>query len=338
MKYIIKIIIATLFLIGGWYIISSNSNSGEQIPETEAPNTEEVLTIATSFYPLQFAIEQIVGDLGTVTNIGAGRDPHDYEPSVQDMVVLQQADLVILQGADFEPWGDGVTKQLKLTGVPVHIATADLILTENEDHEEYGDEHEETEIDDEENQAEEASTKLGQGEAHSELNPHTWLDPVLFSETVDHLTAVVMALNSENAESYEANAAKLQSELAGLSAQYENRLASCELNEVIASHEAFSYVADRYGFSIHYIAGISTQDTPSATTLANLREEAKEGVGAILLEKNSLTAYGETLARESGLKTLDIYPIVYVINADENYLTLMQKNLNAFANALKCNE
>jgi zinc transport system substrate-binding protein len=97
-------------------------------------------------------------------------------------------------------------------------------------------------------------------------------------------------------------------------------------------------VADRYNFTAHAIAGLSTQDTPSITTLAALREEAKEGIGAILLEDNSITAYGETLARETGLRTLNFNPIAYRIPEDANYLTVMQSNLTSLATALTCNE
>jgi ABC-type Zn uptake system ZnuABC Zn-binding protein ZnuA len=74
------------------------------------------------------------------------------------------------------------------------------------------------------------------------------------------------------------------------------------------------------------------------TTLAELRAEAAEGIGAILLEENSITAYGETLARETGLQTLSLNPIAHIIPANETYLTLMRKNLDSFATALVCNE
>ena len=348
-RYTIGIIIALLLLGGSWYLASNHPNNERQYPEEATQTTESVLTIATSFYPLQFAAERIVGDLGVVTNIGAGVDPHNYEPSARDMLTLERADLVVLQGVDFEPWGDGVARQLRTNGVAVHIATAGLNLMENEDHEE-GDEHGE-EVDHEEDEAdheedeEEHEEEADHDEAdedghddHGEFDPHTWLDPVLFGKMVEGLTATVIATNPENSDIYRANATKLQAELANLNGRYENRLASCELDEVITSHDAFGYVAKRYHFSAHSIAGISTQDTPSVTTLATLREEAAEGIGAILLEENNITAYGETLARETGLQTLALNPIAYAIPDDEDYLTLMQKNLDAFAIALKCDE
>jgi zinc transport system substrate-binding protein len=325
MKYSTGIIIAALLLAGGWYAISNNGASESESSDMTQSETEK-LSIVTSFYPLQFVLGRIVGDLGTITNIGEGKDPHDFEPTIQNVLALQKADLVVLQGADFEPWGDDIIARLEADGVPVAIATADIELHEgghHDEHEEESDEHEDEDEDEDE---------------HGAYDPHTWLDPVLFSEVVANLTDEVALLDPSNATVYRANAAALQLELATLDTEYKNNLAACELDEVITSHDAFGYLAERYEFEIHAIAGLSTQDTPSAITLAGLREEAEEGIGAILLEQSSITAYGETLARETGLETLSINPISYIVPAGENYLTLMQSNLNTFATALKCNE
>lgn len=324
MKYGIGIVIAALLLVGGWYVFSNNKASESESEKTTQPEAEK-LSIATSFYPLQFALERIVGDLGTVTNIGAGSDPHDFEPTTQNILALQKADLVVLQGADFEPWGDAVIARLEADGVPVVLATADIDLHEGGHHDE--DEHGDVEAHEDEDE-----------DSHGAYDPHTWLDPVLFSEMVAYIADEIAAIDPDNATVYQVNASALQSELAALDTEYKNRLASCALDEVIISHDAFGYLAERYEFEIHSIAGLSTQDTPSATTLAALKEEAEEGISAILLEENSITAYGETLARETGLQTLSINPIAYIVPAGENYLTLMQSNLNTFATALRCNE
>ncbi len=318
-------IIILFFITGGWYLVSKSVND-------ENHSSDEMITIVTSFYPLQFALEGIVGELGTVTNIGAGRDPHDFEPSTQDMVVLQQADLVVLQGADFEPWGDDVMVRLESDAVPVVIATAPLTLHEGgHQHEEHEEDNHAEESHDEKHEAEE-----GHEHDHGMYDPHTWLSPVLFSQMVDHLTDEIIAIDPTNAAIFQENTAVLKAELATLDTEYANRLANCSLSEVITSHEAFGYVADQYNFSVHSIAGLSTQDTPSVATLAELRAEAQEGIGAILLEENSITAYGETLARETGLQTLSINPIAYIIPEGEDYLSLMRANLDTFATALSC--
>jgi zinc transport system substrate-binding protein len=350
MKYTVGIIAVAVLLVGGWYFGFGGSNADRQ--------SDDKLTIATSFYPLQFALEQIVGDLGVVTNVGAGRDPHSFEPSTKDMVTLQQADLVVLQGAGFEPWADDVTARLTADNIPVIIATAGLALHEGgHDHaaeEEnmeggegiHGDEHENESHDEEDihkdehgdESHDEESEEVSHDEEHEHgsYDPHTWLSPVLFSQMVGQLTEQIVAADPANAVVYQKNAATLQAELAELDNEYTNRLSACRYSEVITSHDAFGYVSDEYKFTIHAIAGLSTQDTPSVATLAELRAEAEEGIGVILLEENSIAAYGETLARETGLATLSINPISYTIPEGEDYFSLMRANLNTFAKALSC--
>lgn len=326
MKYIIGIIAAGLLMIGGWYVVSNNQKSDDAPTESTQADTEKI-SVVTSFYPLQFALERIVGDVGTVTNVGAGKDPHDFEPTTQDILSMQKAKVVVLQGAEFEHWGDDVTARLQADGVPVILATTNIELREGDEHHEH---HEEGVTEPEEEHEEE-------GHEHGMYDPHTWLDPVLFSEMVGYMATEMATIDPANAATYRTNASALQAELVTLDTEYKNRLTNCELDEVITTHEALGYLAHRYNFEVHSIAGLSTEDTPSATTLAELKEEAKEGIGAILLEENSIAAYGETLARETGLQTLNVNPIEYVVPSGQDYFTLMRSNLDTFATALKCN-
>lgn len=346
MKYLAGSIAALLLLLGGWYAITNMQTSG-----SESAPSDEALTVVTSFYPLQFALERIVGDLGTVENIGAGTDPHDYAPTTKDILTMQRADAVVLQGAGFEPWGADVEVQLTADNIPVVIATADITLHEGGHQHAHDNEHDHTHEDEHEHEDaaehshESASHEHNDNHEHAEdmhdhgmYDPHTWLDPVLFHDMVAHIAEEIAAIDPDHAATYRANAQMLQEELLELDKEYSNTLETCALNDVIASHDAFSYLAQRYGFIVHSIAGLSTQDMPSAITLATLKEEAEEGIGAILLEENSIAAYGETLARETGLATLPINPIAYNIGPSETYLTLMRSNLTTFATALECNE
>jgi zinc transport system substrate-binding protein len=340
MKYFIGIVaVAVLGVVTYTFIYDEDDHGHEldlEITAAEPVRADGEFSLVTSFYPLQFALERIVGDLGVVTNIGEGVDPHDFRPATQDIVMLQRADLVVLQGADFEPWGDAVIGQLAVDKKPIVLATAAIELREGGHHDEgeHEDEHEESEDhagEGHDNHEEETHDE------HGAYDPHTWLDPVLFSEMVMHMTEAIVMLDPENADIYNVNAAALQAELMELDATYIQALAACELDEVITSHDAFGYTAARYGFDVHAISGLSTQDTPSVSTLAELKEEAEEGIGAILLEENSIAAYGETLARETGLETLSINPIAFIVPVGDSYLTLMQKNLETFEAALKCN-
>lgn len=353
-----------MVVVGGWYLfvheptgtVSEGYMSASEayteessvLEAREPVRADGTFTIVTSFYPLQFALERIVGERAEVVNVGTGRDPHDYRPSTQDMITLQQADAVVLHGADFEPWGEEVREQLVRERVPVVIATEAVEL--HEAGHEYGhDAHEGEGYHDEGEEHEEDHTTEHKGEAHADeevydehdhgaYDPHTWLDPVLFSETVAYLAAMISTLDPEFAAEYEANSVALQAELATLDSRFTSSLTGCRYEEAIVSHDFLGYVGDRYSLAFHTIAGLSNQDMPSAVTLATLREEAAEGVGAILLEESAISAYGETLARETGLTTLSINPIAFAVPTGENYLTLQQQNLVTLVEAFGCNE
>jgi len=105
-----------------------------------AENTAQApIKVVASFYPLAFMAEQIGGDNATILNLAGSVDVHAYEPSAQDMVNLNKADLVIFQGADLEPWTDGVIAELAPKGVATLEVSHDLSLAKMEAHEDHGD-------------------------------------------------------------------------------------------------------------------------------------------------------------------------------------------------------
>ena len=347
MKYLIGIIVTVLLAVAGWYI-STNQNLSEETTTLDTNNS--TVKVVTSIYPLAFIAEEITGDLAQVTNIGEGQDPHDFRPTARDIQAMQDSDLLVLQGAELEPWGEEVQEQLENSGNRVLVATEGLSLYEAEeehkddhdDHdehseEEHGDEHDKHEDEHKEEKEHEENDDHDDHE-HGLYDPHTWLDPVLVSLVAESIAQELIAIDSANRSTYEQNLASLQEKLSVLDSEYTQVLSKCSLGEVITSHDAFGYVARRYDFEVHAIAGLSTQDKPSAVTLGQLREEAAEGIGAILLEDNNITAYGETLASETGLQTLSINPIVYSIPQGQDYFDIMRSNLNSFQTALQCNE
>jgi len=330
--------VALILLLSGAWLAWSQKDAGVTQSDSRQAEADRPLTVAVSFYPLEYAVTRIADGVATVINIGAGRDPHDFRPSTQNLLTLQRADLVVLQGAGFEPWAEEVAHQLQADAIPVLFATDAVALLESSEHH-HDEEHSEESInEDEHSEATEEHSEDEHDHEHGSEDPHTWLDPVLFSATVVEITELLSTLDPQNASLYEQNAALLLTELETLDDQYTHRLQNCTYTEAIITHDSFGYLADRYNLEFHPIAGLSTQDTPSATLLADLRAEATEGMGAILLEENAVQEYGDTLARETGLLAVAINPISYIIPEEDDYLTLMRENLNALSTAFDCNE
>lgn len=281
--------------------------------------------VVTSFYPLYFFTSQIVGDSAEVINLAGASDVHDYSPSPQDMVGLNTADLVIYLGADLEPWTDDVIPQLQQSSIPT-LAIADHLPMhdmEKDDYEngEHADEGEHLEDED--------------GHHHGGLDPHVWLDPVLAQTVVSEIRNAMITLDTNIAETYQKNADVLLTRLSDLDGMYATGLADCARTEAIISHDAFGYLARRYAFDLHPIAGLSTMDEPSAQVLAELKEEAEEGITHILTEENNVQRFATTLSGETGLSLIKVNPLGAADNATD-YFAVMQQNLDSLRTALGC--
>lgn len=279
-----------------------------QKPRTSSAN----ISITASFYPLAFFTSQIVGDTADVYTITpAGAEPHAYEPTTRDVARIEDSALLILNGGNFEPWGDDETSALAGTDTTV-IAVGEQFAT---------------------------NTMEEDGE--TTRDPHVWLDPVLAKKIVATILAGVVEVDPTNAVTYRANAATFESALDALHQEYVAGLANCQKKEMITSHAAFSYLAARYGLTQVAISGISPDAEPSARTLAEVADFAqKNDVQYIFFESLVSPKFAETIAEEVGAQTLVLNPLEGLsddeIAAGETYITVMQENLNNLRTALQC--
>ncbi|MGH1426346.1 MAG: metal ABC transporter substrate-binding protein [Arenicella sp.] len=360
-----------LYLVIFLPLLSACDNSETSQPEQDTEKTryvvaEESKSIVTSFYPLAFMAEQIVKDKAQVINMAGSVDVHAYEPSPQDLVKLNQANLVIFQGAELEPWTDGVIPELKSKGGATLEVSHHLELAKMEEHGEHEDEHkgsEQGKHHDELDKDQHDESKEGKHQAlkedkhegsedghheeeghhdehhHGEYDPHTWLDPILAQQMVDEILEAVVAIDSANKTFYQSNAQILKGKFAQLDKDFQSGLAQCGNKELIISHDAYGYLARRYNFEAHTITGFSPHDEPSAKILAELKEEAKEGITHILVEENNVRRFADTLARETGLATLPANPLGRgTLDSQKNFFDVMNENLNSFKIALNCRE
>ena len=154
---------------------------------------------------------------------------------------------------------------------------------------------------------------------------------------VDEILEAVVSIDSDNQEVYQANADTLKNRFVQLDQDFQTGLAQCGNDEVIVAHDAYGYLARRYDFEAHTISGLSTQDEPSAKILAELKEEAKEGITHILVEENNVRRFADTLAAETGLEVLPLNPLGRgTLDQNKDFLTVMNENLNSFKTALNC--
>jgi zinc transport system substrate-binding protein len=167
---------------------------------------------------------------------------------------------------------------------------------------------------------------------HANGDPHVWLDPLRYAKIV---TRIGQALG--NAQGASAFVARLRA----LDAEYRDGLANCERHDIVTSHEAFAYLAERYRLRQIAITGLSPEAEPQPGDLAHVVSLARQrGVTTIYFETLVSPRIAETVARETGTKTAVLDPIEGLtkdeISHGDNYFTRMRANLRALQVGLGC--
>ncbi|MEW2146408.1 metal ABC transporter substrate-binding protein [Micromonospora vinacea] len=274
--------------------------------------------VVAAFYPLQFLAERIGGDAVRVTNLAKpGAEPHDLELNPSQVGEVSDAELIVyLKG--FQPAVDDAVAQnggdraFDVTSVqPLLDASAG------------GHDHE-----GEEGHAEESGGK----------DPHVWLDPTRLAGIGDQLAQRLGKADPDHAADYTARAATLRGDLTTLDGEFKNGLATCQRREIVTSHAAFGYLADRYQLDQVGITGLSPDVEPSPQRLAHVIEEAKEHQATtIFFETLVSPKVAETIAGQVGAKTAVLDPIEgLAAGSNGDYLSVMRTNLRTLQTALSC--
>jgi zinc transport system substrate-binding protein len=304
-----------IVLIGGaFFLVQQNPGNTDTNP------TEGKLQVVVSFYPLEHFAQQVGGERIEVTSLApSGVEPHDYEPTPQDIITIRNANVFLVNGAGFEPWADKVIADLQSPVLVKEMADAVTLLSAQEHSEEESEEeHENTPFD-----------------------PHIWLDPVLVREQVASIRDVFVLADPAHEEEYRANAAKYMNILSQMNSAYHNGLQSCAIREIVTSHNAFAYMAHEYNFEVHAIAGLSPAEEPSSRHLAQLTDLVREkNIKYIFTETLASPKFSETLARESGVQILTLNPIEGLTSEEKeqgkNYDSFMRENLAHLRRAMQC--
>ncbi|MEV6801273.1 metal ABC transporter substrate-binding protein [Micromonospora rifamycinica] len=301
---------ALLFLAGG----TACSTSG-------AGADPDRVDVVAAFYPLQYVAERVGGDAVTVTNLAKpGAEPHDLELNPRQVGQVSEAELVFyLKG--FQPAVDEAVAQNAAdraldvtTVVPLRDATAG-----GHDHEHEG----------------------ADGHAEEEdggKDPHLWLDPTRLATVADRLAERLGAVDADRAADYTTRARTLRGELDKLDAEYTAGLKTCQRREIVVSHAAFGYLAERYRLEQIGLTGLTPDTEPAPQRLAEVAREAREHKATtIFFETLVSPKVAETIAAEVGAKTAVLDPVEGLsVDGGGDYLSVMRTNLTTLRTALGC--
>jgi zinc transport system substrate-binding protein len=170
------------------------------------------------------------------------------------------------------------------------------------------------------------------GLARHGVDPHVWLDPIRYELIVKRIAT---ALGRPDA------AAPMIAKLQQLDRDYRAGLRNCTRNEIVTSHEAFAYLAQRYGLKQVAITGITPEAEPRPQDLKHVIDVVRSThATTVFFETLVSPKLADTVARATGAKTAVLNPIEGLTPAEqrrgENYFTVMRENLRALRTALGC--
>lgn len=315
---------------------ANTTSTGTSVPvETETAK----LNVQVSFYPMYEFTKNVAGDLADVhTLVPAGMEPHDWEPTPQDIASIEKADVLVYNGAGMESWMDQVTGSLSNTSLIQVEASHGINLLEGEEHDHHHEDSEATEHDHDHDHANEATTEAHDHD-HGGLDPHVWLSPALAVKEVRNIEAGLAQAAPEHAEQFKQNADAYVAQLESLDQDFKAAVTDSKRKDFITQHAAFGYLAQEYGLQQVPIAGLSPEQEPSAAQMASVIDFAKEHqVKTIFFETLVSSKVSETIASEVGAKTAVLNPIEGLteeeIAAGMDYISVMRQNLEALKLAL----
>lgn len=239
------------------------------------PAAARPLKAVASFTVLADIVRQVGGDKVEVTAlVGPNGDPHTFEPSPADAKALQSASIVFVNGLGLEGWLDRLIVASGYKGTPVVASSGVAPLRMEED-------------------------------GKTVIDPHAWN-----SAANGMLYAAVIAKALEAADPgdkayFESNAQRYEAGLAALDRETKAAIEAIPpaRRKILTTHDALGYFAKAYGVEILAPLGISTEQEPSAATVAALIQQIrKEGIKTYFLENSSDPRLIDQIAGATGAK------------------------------------
>lgn len=307
---------------------------------------DEPLDVVATFSILGDMVEQIGGDQVVVTTlVGPNGDAHVYQPSPEDARAVSSADVLVVNGLEFEGWLDRLTDASDFSGVRIVAANGiDAIAYDDHGHDdvhEYDHGHDDHGHDDDHEHGHDHPDD--EGHEHGAYDPHAWQSVGNALVYIDNISSGLSEADPNHAEFFASNAAAYRGELESLDADIRALVQEIPSDSrlVVTSHDAFQYFGRDYGLEFRSPQGISTESEASARDVADLIEGIRaDAVSAVFFESTADTRLLERIAEETNASiggTLFPGALSEPDGPAPSYLAMMRHNAETISAALAGN-
>lgn len=277
-------------------------------PSTQEAATPASLPVAATDAPKVVATSTVLCDLvkqiaeATVNLtclLQPGVDGHVYQPVPADRKAIEQANLILYSGYDFEP---GLIKLIQSTSNPApKVAVGEKAVTQpliGHDHD-----------DDEATAATDHDHDHDQGAGADLPDPHVWHNAANGARMAAVVTTELTQLAPANKALYAKNGKALEAELTQLHQWIKTQIASIPVanRKLVTTHDAMKYFSEAYDIPVSAaLQGISTKEKPTATRVRALVDAVKSsGVSTIFAEVVVNPKLIEAVARDAKVQVSD---------------------------------
>lgn len=301
--------------------------------------------VTTNFAEYDFA-RQITGDKADVKMLlKPGAESHSYEPSPQDIKTIQDSDLFVYVGGDSDEWvGDILESIDKKPNTFKLMDAVDLMeeevkegMVHEHEHEEHADKHEHE-------HEEHADKHEHEHEEHAdepEMDEHVWTSPVNAIKIVEKMSAEIIKLDPNNADTYKKNTEEYIKKLQKLDGEFREVVKNGKRKEIVVGDRfPFLYFVKEYGIE-YYAAfpGCSKDTDTNPATIAFLTEKVKEdNIPVVFHIELSNEQMSKAIAEATGAKS-ELLNAVHNISDEDfkkgvTYIDLMEHNVEVLKEAL----
>ncbi|MGH8841917.1 MAG: metal ABC transporter substrate-binding protein [Advenella sp.] len=293
------------------------------------------VNVVTSFSIIDDFARQVGADRVVVKSIvPANGDAHAYEPKPADVIAFKRADLVLVNGLQFDTFMQRLAKSSETKAPVVEVTKGIEPLKNTEDEHGHG---EESAHDDHDHDHDHGH---GHGHGHGEYDPHAWQSVPNAMIYVKNIADALCKVDSEGCESYKANASAYTQKLQALHESVKAAFSTLPKDKrtLITSHDAFGYLGAAYGLTLLAPEGTSSATEATAADVAAIIRQIREDKGsAVFMENISNPALIKQIASEGNVAVGGKLYSDALSGPDEpasTYLKMMQYNADTITKAI----
>lgn len=324
MKKFLSVIIMSVMLVATLCACGNSKNSASKTQSGSDDSNGKISVVTTIFPPYDFT-RQVGGDNVDLTMLlKPGTESHNYDPTPQDIIKIQNCDLFIYVGGESDEWVKDILESddSKPKKIIALMDCVDAVEEEIVD----GMEQEKDEDDD--------SHKI-------EYDEHVWTSPKNAIIISKKISSALIELDKDNAKTYEKNTTEYSQKLSLLDSKFQDIVDNAKRKTIIFGDRfPMRYFADEYGLK-YYAAfpGCSSETEPSAATVSFLIDKVKaEKIPVVFSIEFSNGKVADTICEDTGAKKLTFHSCHNItqeqFDSGVTYIDLMNQNAENIKEAL----